>query len=436
MMVNAMTASRQIRTNPADLRKCLAAVLILSLAGCQTPQRRANEQATQRWNQARAQVKAKLARDQFVAGNVKAAAGELAEARLLDPANASWVPLQARIWLAQGNTAAAGELLDRTHLEGPPQAEVEYLRGVIFQQQQRWDEALAAFQRAAELDESEAAYVVAAVQVWLQLGRPRQALQCLQASKTNFAWTNAYQAALAECLEAVDDWAGAASAWQRVAEGAEADADTRERLAEALCHAGRYGEAVPVLQGLLTAEPARQSDGVRLRLAEALLAANQPEAARAQAQAVLQNHPEKVAALMLLAQAWALAGDSAAALRAVDRALQLDPQNARCLELAAALEWTAGNVHAARDRANRLDQLDPGNSIAACILRLIPATRPREDCQGLRAPAGQEPKSTSLHFPALSPPAKSPFAFRDRAGSPALSARPPSSSLNAIPAAG
>lgn len=346
------------------------AALVLSLAGCQSPQQQANQEATQRWNQARAQLKAKLAYDQFAAGNVKAAAGELAEARRLDPANMNWTPLQARIWLAEGNTAAAADLLDRTQLDGPVQAEVEYLRGIVYQQQQRWEDAVAAFERAAELDQSEVGYVVAAVQVWLQLGQPRQALQCLEACATNFAWTNAYQAALAEALELAGDWSGAAAAWRRVLQAADDDAGISERLAEALCRAGRYGEAIPVLQQLLNAEQAQQSTGVRLRLAEALLAVNQPEAARVQAQAVLQSDPNQVSALLLLAQAWAAAGDTRAALRTAERALQLQPQDARVQELTAALEWSAGQESRARERARRLREIDPANPVALHILSL------------------------------------------------------------------
>jgi len=345
-------------------------VLALSLTGCQSPQQQANQEATQRWNQARAQLKAKLAYDQFAAGNVKAAAGELAEARRLDPANMYWTPLQARIWLAEGNTAAAADLLERTQLDGPAQAEVEYLRGIVYQQQQRWEDAVAAFKSAAELDQSDVSYVVAAVQVWLQLGQPRQALQCLEACAANFAWTNAYQAALAEALELAGDWSGAASAWRRVLQAADGDAGISERLAEALCRAGRHGEAIPVLQQLLKGQQAQQSTSVRLRLAEALLAVNQPEAARGHAQTVLQSDPNQVSALLLLAQAWAAAGDTGAALRTADRALQIQPQDVRVQELMAALEWNAGQESSARNRARRLRNIDPANPVAVHILAL------------------------------------------------------------------
>ena len=319
MKANAMNINWRSPANRSEWGTCLTAALALTLAGCQTPQQHAKEESAQRWNKARAAVKAKLASDQFVAGNVKAAAGELAEARQLDPANANWAALQARIWLAEGNTAAAADLLEHTSLEGPAQAEIEYLRGIVYQQQQRWDEALAAFARAAELDAGEVAYVVAAVQVWLQLGQPQPALQCLEASATKFGWTNAYQAALAECYESCGDWTAAATAWRRVAQAVDGDAGVRERLAEAQCRAGRYADAIPVLQEILTTAPQQEQRAVRLRLAEAYLATGQATAACAETQAILKAEPEHAPALLLLAQAWAMAGDTGAALRSARR---------------------------------------------------------------------------------------------------------------------
>jgi cellulose synthase operon protein C len=368
MKANAMRSSRWSPTNPTDWRACVTVALTLTLAGCQTPQQHAKEESAQRWNQTRAAVKAKLAADQFVAGNIKAAAGELAEARQLDPANASWAALQARIWLAEGNTTAAADLLEHTSLEGAAQAEIEYLRGIVYQQQQRWDEALAAFGRAAELDGSEVAYVIAAVQVWLQLGQSQPALQCLEVCATKFGWTNAYQAALAECYESCGDWTAAAAAWRRVAQAVDGDAGVRERLAEALCRAGRYAEAIPALQEILTTAPQQEQRAVRLRLAEAYLATGQATAACAEAQTILKAEPEHAPALLLLAQAWAMAGDTGAALRSANRALQLDRQNTYVLELVAALEWRAGDKQAAQQQAARLRELEPGNAVAAHIL--------------------------------------------------------------------
>jgi tetratricopeptide (TPR) repeat protein len=184
------------------------------LLGCQAPQREAREQAAQRWNVARAEVKARLAADQFEAGNVRAAADELAEACRLAPDHPEFVPLRAQVLLAEGQTFAAHDLLERTHADGKTQAEIDYWLGVVWQQQQRWEEALTAFRRASGLDPGEVGYLVAATQARLQLGRTAEALQTLTAAAERFGWTEAYQAALAECYEQLGDWPAAAATWQ------------------------------------------------------------------------------------------------------------------------------------------------------------------------------------------------------------------------------
>ena len=95
-------------------RLSAVAVACVALAGCQGTQQRARQEATQRWNRARSEVKARLAADQLESGNASGAAGELSEAYRLDPDNPALVPLRVRVWLAQGETASAAELLDTT----------------------------------------------------------------------------------------------------------------------------------------------------------------------------------------------------------------------------------------------------------------------------------------------------------------------------------
>ena len=73
-----------------------------------------------RWNEARSQVKFKLASDQFAAGNIAAAADELAAAARLtpdkpDPRSAPG-PVSGS---PRATTARAAEMLERAKLEGP-----------------------------------------------------------------------------------------------------------------------------------------------------------------------------------------------------------------------------------------------------------------------------------------------------------------------------
>lgn len=348
----------------------LVAVLagLCTLGGCETPPRTARVEATQRWNAARAQVKAKLAADQFGAGNVAAAAAELDEAYKLDPTNPELTALRARVWLAEGRLAQAETLLAQTHLEDRPQAEIEYLKGVVLQEQQRWDDALAAFLKAGELNEDEVAYVVAAAQAWLQLGQPDRALGLLTARAAKFNWTGAYQAALAECHEQCGDWSAAASAWQQMVAAHPADTGFRERRAIALYRSRRYGEAIGVLSDLVAAGSGESSGVLRLMLAECHLAEGRTAAAREQVQAVLQNEPGNVPALHLLACCLGMAGEYGAATRVAQRALAVDAGNIATLELTVALAWRAGDRELAHSTATRLLERDGQNAVAHQVL--------------------------------------------------------------------
>ena len=102
--------------------------LVVALAGCQSPSHAAREEATARWNAARAGIKAKLAAEQFAAGNIAGAASELAEAERLNVDDPALLALRAKVWLSEGKPAAVVELLSRTHQDGTVQAETEYLR--------------------------------------------------------------------------------------------------------------------------------------------------------------------------------------------------------------------------------------------------------------------------------------------------------------------
>lgn len=350
----------------------VATLGIVALGGCASHQQRSRQQAERRWKLARAEVKAKLASDQFEVGNVEGAASELAEALRLDPNNPDLIPLQVRVLLAADRIPAAEDVLHQARAQRPPDAQIEYLLGIVRQQQQRWAEALDAFRRAVELDDREVAYVVAAAQAWLQLGEPRPALAFLSEMAPRCVWSSEYQATLAECHEQVGDWPRAASAW-RVVVAEEDDARMRERLAGALLRAQRYDEATPILTGLIAENGRRTPPRLRVLLAECYLAAGRGSAAREQVQIVLREQPRNVRALRLLARSLAALGRYGPALRTVHRALTVAPDDPRTLELGAALAWRAGERDVATISATRLLELDERNAVARAILDRSPA---------------------------------------------------------------
>ncbi len=361
------------------MMRCCGFVFCVLLLGCQSMQREAREHAEQRWDRARADVKAKLAADQFAAGDIRGASAQLAEACRLAPDSPDFVPLRVRVLLAEGQLAAAEKLLDETLVAQPAQAELAYLRGVVCQQQQRWDAARAAFEQATELAPDEVTYLVAAAQAWLQLAQPDAALERLTAAADRHGWTEPYQATLAECFEELGDWPAAAAAWQRVTGTPGAGADLRARQGLALFQAGRYADAVPELLHAVGAAPADEAVVLRLMLAECYLAEGQPTAARAQTQLVARTAPDSVRAQCLLARTLAACGDFDLARQAGQRALSLDPDNPRTLELVAALAWHTEHFAEADALAVRLTKREADNPVARQILAASAARTPRRD---------------------------------------------------------
>jgi tetratricopeptide (TPR) repeat protein len=348
--------------------------------GCASTQGRARQESAERWNRVRAQVKMKLASDQLAAGHIEDAATELAAAVSLDPANPKLLTLQARVCLARGDLTGAERVLAGAPAENELRAEVEYLLGIIAEQRLHWTEALERYVGAADADPHEVAYVVAIVQVMLQLGQTDDALALLESYEPEFGWTNAYHAALAECCEQLEDWPAAASAWRKVADIHD-DPDIRDRLAVALYRAGDAAEATRLFERLLDDAEAESTTHLRLALAQCLLAEGQAAAAHEQLDILLHDDPQNVPALQFDARVLAEQGQFERAREIAERALRLANDDVRALELAATLALRVGDSDRAFVLAKRIAQIAPDldSSVARQILaQLSSATPPVE----------------------------------------------------------
>jgi tetratricopeptide (TPR) repeat protein len=350
----------------------LVAATALALNGCTSTQSRARQESTERWNRVRAEVKAQLASDQLAAGHVDDAATQLAEAFRLDPENPQLRVLQAQVYLAQGDLAATERLLATVQAEGPLAARVEYLLGVVHEQHQQWPAALECFVCAASQDPEEVAYVVAIVQVMLQLGQAADALTLLESYEPEFGWTNAYHAARAECLEQVGNWPQAASAWRKVVDASD-DPGIRERLATALCQAGQTAEAVRQLEELLATDDAYATPALRLTLAECLFEERQLTAAHEHVNLVLYDDPRNVPALKLAARIFAAREQFQRACQNAEQALRLAPDDLGAHELAAALAFRIGDQGRALTLAKRIRGFfpDADSPVASQILKRL-----------------------------------------------------------------
>lgn len=366
------------------IRLCIVALVCSVMwcsTGCSHKHQTARAAAAERWTVMRARVKAKLAADQLQAGFVEEAAKELADALRLSPDDPELLLMQARVSLAQGNHAAAARLLESLPPDAVSRGEVRYLLGIIAQQRMDWDAARIAFDEAAALEPTEAAYALAGVQVRLQQGAPEAALAQLARIEDAFGWTPSFHATKAECLEQLGRWAEASQAWRRVF-AAESSPYARLRLAHALVRVQHWQEAVELFEVCLRTD---ESVTTRLALAECYLCLNQPRTARDELATILRTEPNNPVALRRLAWTLALLEDFPRALQTARRLARLRPNDLGTLELTAVLAFRAGEYRLARELASHLETNFPGaESPVPATLKTILA-RMRENARPVTA---------------------------------------------------
>jgi tetratricopeptide (TPR) repeat protein len=350
--------------SPCGIR-CFAIALLALLTGCNNAEFSARKESAQRWDAARSQVKARLASDQLSAGHIDDAAEALSQARQLNPNDHALALMEVRVALARGDEGTATRLLETGTFAGRDAATAEYMRGVIHQQRQRWPQALDAFVRAAELDRDNPAYFGAACQTLLQLGQARSALEFAESRKAQHGWTNTWHATLAECHEQLGDWPAAVQEWRQVL-GSGDDPAMKERLALALMHSGRWGEAENLLQEILSTRESKEDAALRLAQARCRVESGQTDKARAQLAELLRRRPTPEAQ-RLMARVLAVCGEFAKALESAEKSLASEPRNPRSLELCAALAFRHDNTAKARQYAQRLRDAGP-SAIANEIL--------------------------------------------------------------------
>ncbi len=356
----------------------LCAALLIGSAGCQSwqpPQVRAREAAELRWKAARADVKARLAADQLEAGFAEDAADQLSAARELDPENESLKLMQARALLARDEGDAAMRLLEQVDDRSPHAGQAAYLRGVIHQQRQQWDEAYQSFADAARLAPDVPEHALALVQVLLQRASPDEALALLSDYDDRFGWTPAFHAAAAECHELRGDWNAAAASWKRAVAGESGDA-LRERLAHALRRSGQFDAAAQAYRESIESAQARDTDLQRTALAECLLEAGNCADVRAALAPMLSRAEPPGDALRLLAESLACTGEYDAARRVAEQAIYYEPRDPRALELAAALALRLGDTRRAADLAKRCLALAPDSESAATASEILRRSEP------------------------------------------------------------
>lgn len=237
-----------------------AAVLALAVsAGCQSETKQTNkEQATKRWNAARASVLTSLARDQYQGGNFEKCRATISEGLKLTPESAPLRVLSAKVHVEQGQLEAAENELKLARQHAPADGEAFYLSGVIYQRWQKPEAAFEFYKGASERSPAEISYLLAQAEMLVAMDRRGEALALLTEKVNYFEHSGVIRDAVGQLLMQSGRHGDAVAMFRQACILAEDDQGVRERLGLALYHNKNYRECADVL-GKLVADEAYQT---------------------------------------------------------------------------------------------------------------------------------------------------------------------------------
>lgn len=311
----------------------LGAIVLLATAGCDhgifhsVPE--AKKEAEQRWNTTRAQMLYGVAKEHFKVGQLTQAAAKAHQAVGMDDKHIDARILLAKVFIEQGEHAAAQRELTTALEQAPESSEAFYLLGVAQEKGGQREEALASYRRAYALDSSSLAPVVAAAEVLVALGRTRDAEMCV-----------ADHVAEADNDPALFEVGGrialmrkrpekAVAFYRRALDLDPANTRYREELGRAYYLAGQHAEAIQTLRPLTKQADQAASPWVWLMVGDCELAAGNPRAARKAYEAAARLNPTSPGLCTKVGKALLAAGDPKKAILLAHQALDLD---ARSLE--------------------------------------------------------------------------------------------------------
>ena len=344
------------------------------LSGCVAPSRTANDEAQARWNAMRAQVKLRLAQDQFDAGDINAALGPLNEAVRLNPRAAGAEILLAKIQLARGELGAARSTLAQVYRRGKPPAEVMYLRGVLEERAGNSENAFEAYRAALDADPQDLHYVVAVAETMLTLGFPDSVVRWLDQLEESHGDSATVHALRGQAFRAARRYDEAAQAYETAHDFDPGDASLVEARGLCLFWAGRYGAAAETLMNVLEDEPVEVRPSLQLALARCWLEMGDATRAWERLALLAQEIPDSGPLWALMAQAAWAEGNGEAALDNARRAVELEPTNLQSKLLLAALAYRLGKTQVARQAIRPVLEAEPTHALAVRLHEALTPT--------------------------------------------------------------
>ncbi len=347
-----------------------AASGLLFIVGCGgggglTPNQKV--QANKQWNDARANVLASLAADQFKNGNLEKCQETLDQALRLEPDKAPLHILAAKLSIEQGDLEPAEAHLAAARRLDPRNAEADYLTGIVLQRWHKSEEARAAYAAAVQKEPAELSYLLADAEMLVAIDKPAEAVALLQSKAAFFEHSGVIRDEIGQLLIQQKQYAKGIDALREASILSSEDPTIREHLAFALYTDGQFVEAAASFNRLLK-EPNYQSRAdIQAALGDCLARSQQLTDAIKQYDAATRLNPGCSGYWLGFAKVAVQLNDLPRADLAVRKAISLEPANsdAQCLFGYISLKQNklAQSLAAFRNAA----ELNPTDSVSVCM---------------------------------------------------------------------
>jgi tetratricopeptide (TPR) repeat protein len=347
----------------------LIVIVLAAAAGCQTTKLEDSKaQAQKRWFHTRAQMVLGVAVEQLKNGQLDKAASKAQEALALDGDLEEARVLLGKVYVEQGEYAAAIVELHKASDRQPMAAEPLYLTAVAEERSGQLQLALEHYRRSQALDPNNLEPVKAAAEVMIQLNRAAEARLYLE-NYISSASSDPGMYELAGRLAMIErDYAKASGYYQRAHSLDAANRRYREALGEAQVLNHEYAEAAETFGDLLADKSYKPNSIFLCRLGECHLALNKPLLARDDFFQASELAPEVAGVWVGLSKSALAGGDAARAILSARKALELEPQNADAVVLLGYALLRDGQNQAALSVLETSAKARPEDSTLQCVL--------------------------------------------------------------------
>jgi len=308
-----------------SLRMLVACLLVLGLAGCQARHKEQVNTANQRWKTLRSDMMLQMAQRQFNAGNLDQAEISLVEAISIDGENPYLHVLGGRIGLERGKLERAYNRLQHAIEINESLPQAHYFQGIVLQRWNQFDAALVRYRQAFDLEGDNPAYLLAMVEMLVELNQADEAMDMLTSKMVYFDQNAGIRMAIGQLYAMRDDYKQAAKYLQLASLLAPDDLRILEELALALAADGQNDKAIQTLERLCTEPELADRRDLRRVLGQTYVKTQRLADARAVYVDLTRTDPKDVEAWIKLGEVSLTTQDTSGTLMAANRIKALAP---------------------------------------------------------------------------------------------------------------